>query len=319
MKKIDSALIALFACLFFFAACTKNDPQQIQDDGPQLAAFSVEFIDTFRHTTEVDTFTLNYDAMRRISSTAIQLGTQAKQPEYDLHNSGSTILMTEPPKSGYFSGTDTIWHFLDGDGRLVKKIQHLWWRLDDPGFKPHSFQRDTIFYQYNAAGLVTKTIRSFQDSTWSANNGQPKLLDQHLSEVTIHSISNNNLSSMVSSGNWTHRNYVPSISSDVTTKSSQEVTKTFEYTKGYLNKFDYSNIAVLNNFSWLTYFPMDKGYTNLPDKMTITDIRKDENGTVTFSTNTVLGFTFSYNAEGFISSRVDNGGQIAKVTYHYSK
>jgi hypothetical protein len=296
MKRNGLVLIATIGLSVLLLGCKKND---INPDEVRLLA--LETTDTSQTYRTV----FDYDNLGRI----IKVHFESSPPQTVIMNivyQGNEILITPSPStSSYASAIDSVILFMDAANRVQKRIAYSFFEIMPPGYPQRTYNCDTSLYQYNAAGLLQKETSNHRDSTWFNQLGDIQTWTNIISKVSDYENTDGNLTSIKSMEyevTYSHQhgtNYI--------WKSSIDNITSFEYTKRYPNKTDFSNATVLSELGYLNLqIPLNKNYKNLPDKVTIISTSRDQSGVITFFDNHSFGFSLKYNSYGFLSS-TNNG------------
>jgi len=309
MKKFAFLFALSAVCVFISPGCNKGSP--FIPDAPHLTSVQIK---SDRDTTRYD---YEYDGSGRVSRILTTQNNQPRTTFYDIRYNGNEIILTQSGLSTPDHNLrDTIHLFTDGNNQVLKRIKKQFSEYTGPNHNPQrSWHYDTTTYEYNADGLLMKSIRSSYDTTWY-NPGSPRTTVVRSLATTTHTINDGNL---VQTKEITNIAQVERTTTDVFFDNrSTELTKNFRYNLSYLNKTDFSNAAVLSEVNWFSQIPFNKKYRNLPNHIDVVLILKDQNGSVNGSLSTQFSYQYTYNANGFIDSR-DQLGPFEKVTYEYEK
>jgi len=260
----------------------------------------------------------DYDSKGRIEKVRYQPRNAPSFVRYAVSYTTNEIRLIGDHNTSISNSIDTIHLYLDAGGRLIKRIQDLFFEYTgDPTYSPRSYTHDTTLYLYDAAGFLSKETRMFQDSSWLWV-GVETMQNNRSTETVNHTVQNGNLVSTFGERIGTGYGYTPSTGNVVTTETKRETTTSFEYTKAYPNKTDFTNALVLNEIYLLDVFPTNEKYKNLPEKVTISQVQKDPNGTVVATNNFLYTYEFTYNADGYVASRVNTQQAGTKVSFFYT-
>jgi len=302
----------IITSLLIFSACQKETTNNITDDVVRIAEMRTELINDSASNV------FEYDSQGGIVKIRYQPQNAPSFVRFTVAYLANEIRLTGEHISSISTSIDTIHLYLDGGGRLIKRMQHLYFDYTgDPTYNPRTYSRDTSLYLYDASGFLIKETRMHQDSNW-LYVGVETMQDNHSTEVITHTIQNGNLASTVGIKNGTGHGFTPSTGNVVNTSSYLETITYFEYTKAYPNKTDFTNALVLNEIYLLDVFPTNEKYKNLPEKVTISQVQKDPNGTVVATNNFLYTYEFTYDANGYVTSRVNTQQAGTKVKFVYN-
>ena len=144
MKKVWCVLGVFVFVLHFFSACKKNDVNPgTQDDLHLVAVISKSPTDSFR---------LDYFYEKgRITRITTKKNADPATTFFDVRYAGHQIVVSKPiinlPDQ---HGTDTIYLFTDDNGRVMKRVFHMFREYLPPLGQQRSWFMDTIIYNYNA-------------------------------------------------------------------------------------------------------------------------------------------------------------------------
>jgi len=253
-----------------------------------------------------------YDASGRIIGIANlktnELGTTIS------YNGNEAVIVKDHSSAGVIGETEVRITF-DSQGKPISRILRTFREYISPNTPPQrDYVNDTLLYEYDTQGLLKRTVGRSFDSTWF-NPNDLEIQSHRTESVTDYSVSDGNLTGSVQISNvggthWfrgTEFKYVEYI----------EDSYSYEYSKQYPNKTDFSNAAMLNEFE-ITPFLLNKHYKNMADKITRAKISKDRNGVIQYMYNSLSEFTLEYDSKGFLSGfKVNSTAPDIKFYLHY--
>ncbi|HWI93321.1 MAG TPA: hypothetical protein VNT20_18710 [Flavisolibacter sp.] len=302
MKRIGSAFVAFIGLSLLMQSCKKND---VNPDEVRLLAF--ETTDTSITYRKV----FDYDNLGRITQVQFNFGTRGALVA-SIAYQGNQILMKPTPFNPAFSDIDSVVLIMDAANHVQKRLGYSFFEVLPPDNPQRTYSYDTTLYQYNAAGLLQKETATHRDSTWIVNAGDTQTWIYITNTISDYTNTDGNLASISSTHDAT--SYSHQHGKDYVSRSSTVSVKSFEYTKAYPNKTDFSNAAVLTELGYLQLqTPINKNYKNLPDKITSISTNRDQAGAITFVNNISSDFVLKYNFYGFLSA-INNGS--VKLIYN---
>ena len=309
MRRNHILLPTVIAFLTIFSAC-KKDKEFKPEEVRLKEVRTVNDGKTFR------TF-IEYDAAGRITRVDRQVDDEPRVTDFDVIYFGNEIILIDDPVSNVNTEIrDSIRFLLNADKTVSKRIAFTYFEVKGPTYPPQrTYTYDTTSYQYDAAGLILKEIRSIYDSTWF-NNGAVTTTSYTTSGVAVHTIDQGKLVSVNYSSNTSIVGRTPTNIYLYNTSSTK--TQAFEYADAFPNKTDFSNAAILNELYLFSALPMIGKYTLLPSKYSSTSTDTDPNGTVTSSDSYTRNYQFRYNLYGFVSKSWDPANPNVVQNYIYT-
>ncbi len=291
-----------------FASCKKNKEVNLSD----LRLTSVEWTTNGQASRLI----FDYDANGRISQVKSVEGNGNPTNVYTIQYSANLISISSPSVNGTSTTiTDTIYLQMEGNNRVMRRIHVTFFEVKLPEIPQRTYTRDSTTYDYDAAGLLAKETKGYWDSTWF-NPGAVQTVITRRTGVINHTISNGDVMLVHGLINFTAT--TRTTTNTYTTVRTEETSDTYEYSKSYRNKMDFSNAAVLNEFASQSGLPLNANYAHLPDKVTNSNIDKDQNGNVISNNTSTNLTTFTYNVYGWVESREDFKNPEGKVTFKYT-
>ncbi len=317
MKTRLIVLLASLVSAIVFSNCKKDNQDPMPSPPPPPAEMRLKEINYKAPAGDVNHTKLEYNSSGKVTRITNQLGTNAAATTFDIIYSGNQItlasLAVDSVNRPY---ADTIRLTVDNDGKVLKRIRYTFYLYPGTG---QAFQRqfiyDTLQFEYDAIGLLTKEIHGSCDSTWK-NPYSPSSDVHRESIVSNFTIVNNNATVKKGNGFITTVHY--SGSNKTSNVDSAEVITNFDYTHAYTNKTDFSNAAILDEIDRFSYLPVNKSYANLPEKVDYKLTQKSLNGTTLSATYSTYNFQFNYNSDGYLSNRIYMGDSGNPVNYVYS-
>jgi hypothetical protein len=214
------------------------------------------------------------------------------------YNGNEVVLLSHPDIETAYDETTEVHLSLDGNARLLKRIEYTYEVEKVFSSKPSEiFRYDTLLCEYDAAGLLKNTTSSRYDSTFvdATHNNVSRL-----TSTATYTNDGNNLTSINE-----HADYPGVIRTDgITTASggSSDYHNAFSYTKSFPNHADFKNTAVLNEYKLYYEPPFNSSYANMPDQIIRSSIDKDIHGTIIFSGSTIINIDRTYNDEELLTT-----------------
>lgn len=228
------------------------------------------------------------------------------------YNGNEVIIDRGFSTPGTVTREDVVKIFLDSEGKPLTRIQRVFMEYSSPNTLPQKdFLNDTLLYEYDAQGLLKRTIGRTFDSLWFNPNDLET--QSHWTESTTdYTVSNGNLTASVLNKNvggaqWfrgTQFKYI----------EYTEDKYFYEYSKQYSNKTDFSNTAILNELE-VTPFVLNKNYKNIPDKITRSIVSKDKNGVIYNMYDSNSKFTLEFDSKGFLYGIKIDGSPVEEKKY----
>ena len=310
MKKVWRVFVVFVLVLHFISSCKKDDANPgMQNDLHLVAVISKSPTDSFR-------FDYIYEK-GRITRITTKKNADPATTFFDVTYLGNRIVISKPilnlPDQ---HGTDTIYLFTDGNGRVMKRVLHMFSEILPPLGQDRSWFMDTIVYNYNADGQLSIGLHNSFDTAWS-DYGTPLLTTVSRKGAISYTVESGNLARSLE----TNQLHQVDRSGNVTimTDRISEITRTFDYAQSYLNKTDFANAAIQNESNWFSEADVNKNYKYLPNKVSTVIQLKDQNGTVTSTFPSAVTYQFTYNADGLVLTRIDSNAPNRVITYVYGR
>lgn len=304
MKKVGIVVMTLF--LF---TCNSDD-----DDANKARILTR--IEALSYSGFVENTFYEHDQQGRIIKKRKQRDDGDFSESFTATYSGNEITLTyEPYHDPLFTQSTHVVLTIDERGKPEKRIEYTLKESNDGSVVPtRQFIYDTLYYEYDAAGFLARTMGKRYDSTWIGDNHHRVMRSASTATYTMES---GNLVSIEDVTDW------PIVTQNGNTTvhggGSSQNKIVFKYGQSYPNKTDFRNAVVLNQFR-RDYEPiLNENYANMPDQAIITYKNKDINGDVTFVLeNSVINMERVYNSEGMLSSlRIPGGTQFIETNYFY--
>jgi hypothetical protein len=293
MKKAMVLFAGMIVFFVFPLSCKKND---VNPDEVRLVALeSTDSTGTYKTVFDLD------DLGRIIKVH------ESGAPQVAIMNvvyQNNQIIITQPQTNNDAITTiDSVVLIINADNRVQKRIATSFLETKPPLNLPQrTYIYDTTIYEYDGAGLLNKETYRQRDSTWF-NPGQVQIFLSIRNGMSTYVNSNGNVMSTNSNLESTSSTYQNGTL--YTSKHTIMSNTSFEYAKGYANKTDFRNAAVLDELN-LLQIHFNRNYKNLPDKIKRSSEEKDERGTIVSSNATNSDIVVTYNSYGFITS-ANNG------------
>jgi hypothetical protein len=287
-------------CIVLATSCKKDNPAGIDEIRLTEAR-------TTDSTGNVALIKFQYDNQGRIKSYQYAYNNHIDK-EATISYSGNKITIVYKPRSAFtISANSSVWYTLNDDQMPVQRIQYDSAYVGDPAIGQISIWRDTAWYKYNAAGLLTNITGTKYDSTWFRQN------QDFTTDKTNYSSNYTNTGNLVTQLSITASSTYRDMNQgkEQISNSSGMEKYSFGYTQQYSNKVDFSNAALLAEFGVIFNrgLPLNKAYTNLPDKISLTD------GTGAYISDYLTFFPFS--PVGYVESKTlkyDKNGFLSSIT-----
>ena len=236
------------------------------------------------------------------------------QPLSTISYTGNEAVMIMGNSSDNSVDDTEIKFTLDGDSKPVKSIQRTFIEFKGALTPQRYFYNDTIYYEYDALGLLKKTSEVRFDSLWQ----NPGNLEIHASRSRVTTDYTTNAGNLISSMRVRISNGLDMTSGTTNYYENrrEEETWVYEYSKQYPNKTDFTNAYALN---WLKHAPflLNKNYKNMPDKIAHHLIIKDKEGKI-IEKSDIGGrtMTLEFDANGYLSD-IRSNLDFGSFTSHY--
>ncbi|WP_194774387.1 hypothetical protein [Pararhodonellum marinum] len=298
--------IALFLFLIAVFACEEyGHPKDIRlvrtefqrDNGP---VFHTEY---------------GYDGVGRITSITEYQDGEAPEVKVTITYEGNdVILFSQLVYDNIYIETIRVVLKLDGRGLTQKRIEYAN-RVNSDTFRPREvFIYDTLVFEYDGMGLLTKTTGSRYDSTSLMNPSATRV--RQVTYTTNFGVESGNLSTsdelvvykvVAKEGDNTH-----------VSGGSSERRKVYSYAKAYPNKTDFSNAAILNEYKQGHEPYLNIYYKNMSEQFFRSTIDRDLNDEVFFSIEGTTVTERVYDARGLLSIvRIPANVQYTEFRYFY--
>lgn len=309
-------LIMLLALLLFFA-CKKEDKAGLK----LLRKEVITYTGALQITEYVYDFQDRIIAIKQAENNA-PLTTVVTIS----YNGDEALLISQPKYDPAYNINKEVRLTLDARGKLLKKLGYSnFAAFSSPSTR---FLYDTLTCEYDVAGFLKETKKSFYDSIWQASGNTSIGRANYKGRFTTVA---GNLTKLDRLTEYSRIN----VNAGATTISGgiNESQTTFSYTKMYPNKTDFKNAAVLNETldfygildydDWAGYFePLrDSKYANMSEKATTQSIERDLSGSITNNYSSTIEVTRTYNSDGFLSTveMLNPGTPYSKIRYIYGR
>ena len=297
MKIISIILIvAIFVC-----ACKKESFTRFED-------IRLTGTETQTQSGGILKSEFDFDEMGRITKVTSRFDTFSV-PVYTISYSGNQVLLTFPGDP-----SDSIWLNLRADGNVESRITHYYFEPTAPYWQ-QGIYFDTLIHEYDAAGLRSKSTYHLFDSSWN-NPGTNTIYSRRRQKISSY----NNADANIASLTYEENTISNAISAGNTTTTIRKVNgiDTYEYHSKALNKTDFKNAAILDELQ-LLWTPVNYRYKYLPDKITVTQVMRDENNNVLSTDNYTMSTEYNYNTFGFLKTKLLVPLPPRTVTFIYSE
>jgi hypothetical protein len=307
MRKLLTLLtlpVILFAC--------KKDKGGVDTTDVRI----LKVIDTDIASGNTSTAIFDYDQSGKITKVSATYNGNTNVVAEITYQGPDIIITPMAIHNGSLDATYETRYTVDPTGKPLKRIVSNMYSINDPSQPQKTFEKDTAIFEYNSAGVLSKMTGGHLDSTWY-NPGVPQIMSSYSSSVANFTQAGNDLAQIirnVTKVNRTKNGAAPF----VTSSSATEEKYTYEYSKGYVNKTDFSNAVVFSEFSSLTSsdWPMQQTYAHIPDKVTGTAVERElpAGNIISNDTWTQQATKVGYNSFGFISTiDIDFGAGAGKA------
>jgi len=304
-------LIPFFLLLIVLYSC-KKDPFVNPDEVRLLKLESKDSLSN-RYNTIFD-----YDQQGRIVKVSYSKNSETPATVYTINYYGNTASVITVPFSGsVMYGVSAVTYTLNADHQPIERIQYDSFSVVPPERPQRTIKKDTARYTYDGNGLLVKVTGSYIDSTWF-DPGVVEITTDKRSYIRDYINSEGMLT-----GISTHIQdlyYYKSAGVEHNSTSTTEVTHSFEYIRHKQNKTDFTNAWLLAELGILyqVEYPLNKNYVHYPDKITYSDITRDQTGQIVTSSNSSFTISLDYNKYGFISSYDTGNGIQNKKSFIYN-
>lgn len=310
MKRAFTALLFLTSCVVLFSNCKKE--KDINTEEVRLQA-----IETIQSNGDINKLFFDYDANGRITKISSGRNNETPTTNFIITYSGNEVVIPYAVTDDAMATIkDTLRLLLNTDQQVIKRMFHSFQEFKAPTHTPQRTNiYDTTTYSYDAAGLVKQGTHGAFDTTWY-NPGVETIIVSRTAGLTNYTLKDGNIEGSTKVVTTTGYNKQGGVVSAY--KSSNETTTSYVYAKAYLNKTDFKNAGILNELQ-LAFPSLSKYLRNVPEKISVTDVTKNANGTITSSSSFTVNQQFSYNKYGFIHTLFDPASPTLKTTYVYNK
>jgi hypothetical protein len=315
-SRINQSLIAAWLfCIVLATSCKKDNPAGIDEIRLTEAR-------TTDSSGNVASIKFQYDNQGRIKSYAYAYNHHTDK-EATISYSDNEITIVYKPRTDFtLSFNSSVWYSLNDDQMPLQRIQCDSAYVADPTIGQISIWKDTARYKYNAAGLLTNITGTKYDSTWFRQN------QDFITGKTNYSSNYTNTQNLLTQLSITASSTFRDMDQGQERNSSGSGMEkySFGYTQQYSNKVDFSNAVLLAEFGVIFNrgLPLNKAYTNLPDKISLTEaagrfyISED----LSFFPFNAVGYvqskTLKYDKNGFLSSISNNNSTNNKTEFFYN-
>ncbi len=250
---------------------------------------------------DLSKFEINYgyDDQARVNFYSYQSPPQAAVNSNIGYSNNYAALSAIHTAGNYVYSTNTTYIF-DVENKLAKFIRYESVRqVPITNFSYQILTYDSAVYSYNTSGVV-RTVRIYGRDTIFQNGTKTVRLDTLTTQNTI-------VGGNITSTNDFVNSTLTDIYSNGSTNSWRETIErntAYSYVKNYKNQTDFSNAWVFNVVRPINNIQFNAQLANLPDRITGTSVTKDQNGTVTASSNSDMTFEYTYNTIGNLSEIV---------------
>ena len=279
----------LISSILLFFSCKKN----ANDAATKL--MRTEFVENSGNMLHTE---YKYDNEDRIIEMR-QFGSNADS--FDAitisYDANIITLLSHPQTEPLYNQTEEVHLTLDGDGRLLKRIEYFHGVPKNPADPTETFRFDTLLCSYDADGLLKNTDGAMYDSIY---------LDPTSNYVSrFHSVANytNQGGNLISSDeNVVYPRIYRHGGITDTSGGSSSYHNDFSYAKSFPNHADFKNAAVLNEYKLYYDSPLNIKYSNMPDQVIMNTVDKDRFGAIIFSSSSTIYILRTYEAGGLISN-----------------
>lgn len=310
----QSFLAFLLFCIVLVTSCKKDTPAGVNE-------IKLTEARTTDSTGNVASIRFQYDNEGRINSYEYSYNHHTDK-EATISYSGNKITILFKPKTDFtITANSSIWYTLNDDKMPVQRISYDSAYIADPTIGQISIWRDTAWYNYNTAGLLTNITGIKYDSTWFRQN------QDFLTGKTNYSCNYTNTENLLTrlsiTASSTYRDM--SQGKEQIMNGSGMEKYSFGYAQQYSNNVDFSNATLLTEFGVIFNrgLPLNKAYSNLPDNISFTDGtgRSYISDDLAFFPFNSVGYvenkTLKYDSNGFLSSISNNTANSSKTEFFY--
>lgn len=297
---------AIFLLLIVFSCDESSDPQELRLTRIEATSYDGYIMQT----------AYGYDMQGRISTITQYRDDDEPTVKVNITYDGNeATLLSYLDFDPSYNQTKKVVLTLNERGLTQKRIEYTEKVNSNMQSRPvEGFIYDTLLFEYDAAGLLSKTMGSRYDST-SLMNPSAKNIRRVISNST-YTVEAGNLSAIDELIVYTVNSSEGS--SSTISGGTSERHKLFHYTQSYPNKTDFTNAAILNEYMEYHEAFLNPNYNHMPDQVLLRTIDRDINGDVFFSFETITEMERDYNGYGMLSSvRIPTNVQYTEVKYFY--
>jgi hypothetical protein len=256
-----------------------------------------------------------YDQQGRIIS--ISGHEQSGQPVQKVsiaYSGKEVVVQRDPDDDPAFDQRLKVVLTLDGQGLTQKRIASLYKVPKTSGVPPsEKFVFDTLYFFYDAQGLLIRTQGSRYDSTGFATG------NQEIRKTTYGAEYQNESGNLASSdGRYVYSVERKNGGQVARIGGSSRIQSRYAYAKQDPNLEDFSNSAVRNELRHHFEPLLNARYRNKPEQVTITYTERDGNDQVFFDLTTAIQFNRSYNSGGMLSGiSIPANAEFREIRYFY--
>ncbi len=269
MKKLLIPILSL-SFIVSLNSCNKDsDDPQPEEDTTRIEKLNY----TYSGGSDFTTMLLEYDDQGRVTKLK-----DSSNPNYyiSLTYNGDEVVWNDKTEEIGANDTYIVRYRLNSNYQPVQRISvEINNSMDDPQNTYYSEYKDTLKYEYDAAGLLLKATGGSYDSSWSITRREVMVLLVNLIRNTYTNKDGKLMSFKVSAlqasnSFWDNNPYKEN--------TKTEGTFTFEYNKNFANKTNDKNAWILAEKEVLMFdykYPLIKTYSTLPDKFSYTGTTTD--------------------------------------------
>lgn len=313
--RMNRSFIAVLFCFALATSCNKDNNDGINETRLTEAR-------TTDSTGNVAAIRFQYDNEGRIKSYAYSYNNHVDK-EATISYSGNKMTIVYKPKTAFtISGYSSVWYTLNDAQMPLQRIQYDSMYVADPAIGQITIWKDSASYNYNAAGLLTNITGIQYDSTWFRQNQD--FTTGKTNYASNYTNTGNLLTQLSITASSTFRDMNQGKEQNFSGSGMEKYT--FGYTQQYSNKVDFSNATLLAEFGVIFKrgIPLNKAYTNLPDKISFTDatgspyISEDFNFFPFNSVGYAESKTVKYDKNGFLSFIANTTTNSSKTEFFYN-
>lgn len=227
------------------------------------------------------------------------------------YNGNEAVLLS----STEFNQNTKVVLTLTGSGLTQRRIEYTHKVSTTNDVLPsETFVYDTLVFEYDVLGFLTKTKGSRYDSTSWVNLARNQV--RRVTTDGTYTVDSGNITA--SEDFIVYRVVTREENTSNLSGGSSERHSVFNYTKSYPNKTDFSNAAILNEYKQYHEAFLNINYLHMPDQVISTTIDRDLNDEVFFYIEVTRDMERVYNGNGLLSSvRIPEHTQYTEVNYFY--